>query len=195
MLFRSNPIVIEYSASLNSTITEISGSLPAGLRFDKTGFVLKILGICIPTGSDINAKFTLRLKQVNGTVADRTFSLNLTKLIQPPSWENQQTFLGYQNSVLPQAYTLHATVPPTEHVTYSIISTHVNPAAAVNVTINPQTGVLICDAANVVTNNTIITLGIRATSVAHSDISCTIEVITIPDAPEWITPEIGRAHV
>jgi hypothetical protein len=186
--FDVNPITIQYSASATASISEINGSLPAGLRIEKTGYVIKVLGVCIASSSDIISKFTLRITELNGTVADRTFNLTLQTVKIPPSWENQNAFLGYQNSVLPQGYLLKASVPAGEHITYSIVSTQVLPVAAVSVSINPQTGVLLCDASGVVTNNTIITVVVRAATSVYSDIVCTIEVITIPGAPEWLTP-------
>jgi Putative Ig domain len=186
--FDVNPIVLEYFASTNAAITQINGQLPAGLRLDQTNSTVKLLGVCIASASDIKSQFTLRITNSDGVIADRTFNITLTSVPQAPSWANQSTFLGYESNVLPQAFTLTATVSEHEHVVYSILSTTVSPPVPIQSTINPQSGVLICDANNVVVNNSTITVSVRASTSTFSDITCTIEVITEPDAPEWITP-------
>lgn len=186
--FEVNPVIIQYSAGYNSVISLINGHLPAGLRLEKSANVIRILGACVQTSSDISVQFTLRIIQTNGEIADRTYYMTLKDVPLAPSWKGQDEFLGYQNNTLPQAYQLTASVSPGQYITYSIQSVTVVPNVSVTVNIDPLTGLLTCNASNVVVNNTIITVVVRAAASLYSDISCTIEVITAAGGPEWITP-------
>ena len=186
--FEINPVIIEYSAGLNSVVSQINGSLPVGLRLEKSANIIRILGACEQVENNINVQFTLRITQTNGSIADRTYYMLLTAVADAPSWSSQLEFLGYQNTTLPQNYQLVATAPAGQYVTYSIQSVSVTPPILVSTSINPITGVLTCDASNVIVNNTIIDITIRASTTAFSDITCSIEVITVPGAPEWVTP-------
>lgn len=186
--FDVNPLVIQYGANSGSSIIQINGSLPDGIRLDKTANVIKILGICTPTNNDITVKFTLRILQTNGGIADRTFTMVLSAIPLTPSWANQSSFLGYQNNTLPQSYKLLAIAPAGQHVTYSIVGVSVTPSVPVSISIDSLTGQLVCDASNVVMNNTVISVTVRATANLYSDIVCQIEVITLPGGPKWVTP-------
>jgi hypothetical protein len=186
--FELNPLVIKYSANPSSSISVINGSLPDGLRLETTGNEIKLLGVCVATANDINARITLRILQTNGNVSDRTYFITLTTVPLAPDWAGQNTFLGYQNNTLPQSYQLTAVPPLGQYVTYSVESVSVVPPVPVMVNINGTTGVLDCDAANVIINNTVVEVTIRAQADLYRDITCSLEVITIDGTPEWITP-------
>jgi hypothetical protein len=186
--FELNPVEIQYAAGSNSSILVINGSLPQGLRLETSANIIKLLGVCIATDNDINARFTLRIIQTNGNISDRTYFITCTTVPQAPSWAGQNTFLGYQNNTLPQTYQLTATAPQGQYVTYSIQSVSVTPSVPVKISIDPISGQLPCDASNVIVNNTMINVTVRASANLYSDINCSFEVITVPGAPEWITP-------
>ena len=183
--FNLNPITIQYSAGATSTVTAINGSLPTGLSWQKSGLTIIITGVVSPSESDINSRITFRITQSNGEIADRTYTIQLTTVELPPSWAGQNTFLGYQNNTLPQSYQLTATPSNSnQHVLYSIVSTgNVN----VSVSIGELSGVLICNAANVIINSTAL-IGVRATTTSSSDLEVSISIVTTAGAPNWITP-------
>lgn len=186
--FELNPLIINYTASAGSKVTQINGSLPAGLRLETSASTIKLLGACVQTSTNIVAKFTMRITQLDGFIADRTFTINLTAVPLYPSWDEQDPFLGYQNNTLPQGYQLTAIAPAGQYITYSVVNVAVSPSAPVSVSINPTTGFLTCAAPSVITNNTIIQITVRASANLYSDLTCSIEVITVPGPPQWITP-------
>lgn len=186
--FNLNPIIIQFSAGIGSVISEINGGLPEGLFWERSGQTIKILGVASQTTSDINSRITFRITQTNGAIADRTFFIVLTDIPIPPSWEFQNTLLGYQNNTLPQSYQMRAVGQPGEHVIYSIFSPGVASGNVnVSTSIGSQTGLLVCDASNVIVNSTV-SIGVRATTKASSDIDVFVEVIVDTTAPQWITP-------
>jgi hypothetical protein len=179
--FDLNPIIITFAAGPANSVRLINGSLPTGLSWSKVNNTVVIIGVAQPSFSDINARFTLRITQSNGAIADRTFYLTLTALAQAPSWLGQDTFLGYQSNSEIGTYQLVAIPPQGQHVTYSLLS------APIGMTINSITGLLSYDANAIVSNSTVLFNVLATGSTAGSDIDLTIDVVIPPSNPQWVT--------
>jgi len=179
--FDLNPLTISFSANVGSVVSLLNGAVPDGLSWVQDGNTVVISGVSIPAASTISGRFTFRIKQPNGGIADRTYSIDLTPLAVPPSWAGQDSFLGYQGNVIPVSYQLLATPPAGQHVLYSLLT----PITGMD--LDQITGVLTYDAstetANITKNMTV-----RAdAAVVGSDIDLSIGVVVSPLAPRWVT--------
>lgn len=179
--FDLNPISIAFTAGSTNSVTLLNGDLPAGLSWRKFGNSVQILGVAVPKIDDIVARFTFRIKQSNGAIADRTFNLTLTALAQAPSWQFQDSFLGYQNNTEVKNYQLVAVPPAGQHVSYSLMS---SPSG---MTLNSITGLLSYNASVLSSNTSVLFNVLASTSFASSDIDLTIDVIINPLNPRWVT--------
>lgn len=181
--FDLNPLVLNFTAGPSNSVVLLNGQLPNGLSWIKSGYSVQIVGVVEPKPTEISARFTFRVRQSNGTIADRTFEISLTPVAQAPSWELQDTFLGYQNNTSTQNYQLIATPPPGQHVTYSLLS------SPIGMSINSSTGLLSYNA-SVITSNTTVLFNVSAASnTVASDIDLTIDVIISPLNPRWVTSQ------
>lgn len=181
--FDLNPILIGFSANAGSEIILLNGNLPSGLEWSYDGLssTINITGVSLPNQATINGRFTFRISQTNGQVADRTFYLVLTPMPVLPSWENQESFLGYQGNSFPRSYQLTAEPPPGQHITYGLLS------FPSGMSINPTTGLLTYNA-NVISTNTSVIFNVRAyASSTSSDKDLSIDVVVNPLAPKWMT--------
>jgi hypothetical protein len=179
--FDLNPIYLYFSAGTGSVVTLINGSIPAGLEWNVQTQSVKITGVARPSVSDINSRFTFRIRQTNGNISDRTFFLNLTALAIAPSWENQPEFLGYQGNLVPETYQLQAVAPSGQQITYSLVS------FPSGMSVSTDSGILVYDA-NAVTTNSTINFNVAATtSSGSSNKTLTLDVVISPLAPKWYT--------
>lgn len=179
--FDLNPISISFSAGPVNSVKLINGSLPNGLSWIKSGFAILIVGVAVPNSNDILARFTFRITQSNGAIADRTFTLTLTALAQAPSWINQETFLGYQSNSEVKTYQLIALPPPGQHVSYSLLT---SPSG---MSLDSITGQLSYNAAAITSNTTVLFNVEASANSVSSDIDLTISVIISPLNPRWVT--------
>lgn len=178
------PLVLSFSAGSGTTVSLINGNLPPGLRwvYPPTASYVLISGVCEPSQQDISSRFTFRLRQTNGTISDRTFTIDLAAPAISPDWSGQRTFLGYQDNISGAEYVVRAVPPPGEHVTYSLVS--VPPG---NMNIDPVRGILTYNA-NVISTNFTAVFNVRANAyTTSSDIDLTINVLAPPFLPQWIT--------
>lgn len=178
--FNLSPLVISFSAATGSSVSLLNGNLPLGLSWERVANTIEITGVAIPSPLDITGRFTFRIRQPNGAIADRTFSLVLVSLPLLPVWETD-TFLGYQGTDAPSTYALRAIPPPGKFVSYSIIS------GPVGMSIDAFSGILSYDASSI-TVDTVVSLTVRAsTDDSYSDLDMTISVVTPSTGPRWVT--------
>jgi hypothetical protein len=179
--FDLNPLVISFSANSGTVVSLLNGAVPAGLSWVQDGNTVVISGVSVPTSSTISARFTFRAKQSNGSVADRTYRIDLYPIAVPPSWAGQDSFLGYQGNVLPVSYQLSATPPAGQHVSYSLLT------PITGMYLDQITGLLTYNAA-VETTNITKNMTVRANAaVVGSDIGLSVAVVISPLAPKWVT--------
>jgi hypothetical protein len=179
--FDLEPLVIAFSANLGSTVSLLNGYLPDGLSWTQDGNTVVISGVAIPKPSEISARFTFRIKQSNGGIADRTYVIDLTPIALPPSWANQPSFLGYQGNVTPVGYQLVAIPPAGQYVSYTLLT----PITGMDV--DQITGLLTYNAA-VETSNVTKNMTVRAsTGLADGDVDLSVSVVISPLAPRWVT--------
>lgn len=182
--FDIQPIILGFSAGIGTQVTLINGELPAGLKWLNPPGATYVLinGVASPSPQTISGRFTFRISQTNGSIADRTFSIDLTPIPVAPDWSQQQSFLGYQDNLSSSTYVLKALPPPGEHVSYNLLSTPPG-----QMTIDQSTGLLTYNA-NVITTDFTAIFNVRASSyTASSDIDLSIGVVAAPFSPQWIT--------
>ena len=181
--FDLNPITLSFSATSGSTISLLNGTIPFGLTWQRINNNVIISGVVSPTTSIINGQFTFRIKQTDGYIADRTFSIVLTPLPVSPRWNEQPTFLGYQSNVGISTYQLSAVPPEFEYVEYTLQS------PVTGATLDLTTGLLSYNASFILVNSTTdFTVRATATSSAtYSDIDLHVDVVISPLSPKWIT--------
>jgi hypothetical protein len=180
--FDLNPIQIVFGANSGTVVSLLNGELPLGLKYIQINDTINIYGTAIESIDAIDSQFTFRAIQVNGGIADRTFYLNLTPLIVSPSWENQNTFLGYQSNISVVSYLLTATSISGDHLIYDL------PLQPDNALINSRTGLFTLNAFPFTSNLTVSTL-VRATDSVtggDSNITVQVDVVTSP-GPNWVT--------
>ena len=181
--FNVNPLIIGYGADQPAVITLTNGALPLGLSWTAGVGNVTITGESLGIAADTLGQFTLRITDRNGIVDDRTFSILLTAIQLPPDWTGQPQFIGYIASAGTAAWTVQATSPQGQAVTYSIAM--FSPPAGL--AISSTTGVLTYTAPSVI-SDTNIPFVLRATTGAvYSDLNCTISVLTVPHVPAWET--------
>lgn len=181
--FDLNPIVISFSAGGIPLVTKINGELPAGLSWSVSGQSVVIAGVAEPAVSTITSRFTFRITQNNGSIADRTFSISLTPQTIAPSWTGQASFLGYQSNSTTRTYQLRASVPQDDYVTYGLLS------SVPGLSINPASGLLTYFPDGAPAPSSVV-FDVRAysSSTANSDVTLSIGVPSEPSVPLWITP-------
>ena len=158
----------------------LNGGLPPGLNWERKAGLIEITGVAIPSINDISGRFTFRIRQPNGSVADRTFFMVLESLPSIPIWETDP-FLGYQGTSAPSTYVLRAIPPPGKFVSYSITS---GPSG---MSIDSFSGLLSYDASSI-TVNTVVDFTVRAsTDDTYSDLDLIINVVTPSPGPVWVT--------
>ena len=183
--FDLNPILINFYASVGSKVSLLNGNLPIGLSWVQDPAQVRIYGASNYISLDTEYKFTFRIRQTDGTIADRTFIINLSALVAAPSWQNQPTFLGYQNNVEIATYQLTAIPPPGYHVFYNIASLSGN----VTVDVTQNSGLLTVQGTSLAINPEISTINVSATSAGMSNyLDLTVELLNSSAGPHWYTP-------
>jgi hypothetical protein len=183
--FNLNPLYISFAASSKATISVINGQLPSGLNWTRTGSNIVVTGQSIDIATDKQSSITWRLTNPNGEVADRTFHLSLTPIVNPPSWIGQAPFLGYASSGKISTYHVTATTGSRLGIKYSFAQ--FTPPAGMS--IDENTGI-ITFSAPIVSSSSTLSFAIKATSgTLSSNITCFITLLTVPHAPAWITKQ------
>jgi len=181
--FDVNPIVVEYFAVAPSSVTEINGALPSGLNWSVINGNLEVGGESTEIFSTIIRSVTWRITDAYGVIADRTFHIQINPILLPPDWTGQPQMLGYAASGTRSTYPVHAHTTSGQLITYSI------PAFTVptGISINSSNG-LITYSAPVVYSDQATAFTVRATtSTVYSDLAVSIDLLTVPHAPAWVT--------
>lgn len=179
--FDLDPLVIQFQANPGSSISILNGELPQGLSWSVVNSTILITGLSVQIEQTVSVRFTFRIRQTDGLVSDRTFSIEIVPSSRLPSWQSQPGFLGYQTNLETSTYQLTAIPPPGDFVIYEILT------PTTGAYIDAYSGLLTYDSSSLTINTTVL-IGIRATSVTgFSDIDVSIDVIAMPSAPSWIT--------
>jgi hypothetical protein len=112
-------LIFGESESLPCTLQVLNGSLPPGIMYIQSGFVIVLQGELQAVGETVSYQFTLRVS--NGThVADRTFSITTTQTVSEFSWitSNSQPLLYVYNDQADSAQ-IQAQCLPLQYVEYA----------------------------------------------------------------------------
>ena len=181
--FDLSPLVINYSADTAASVSLLNGSLPEGLVGKASSGAITISGVADVVAADTASAFTYRITNPNGTIADRSFTVKITKVNPVPDWSAQTTMLGYIGTGQQARFVVKAAVSDSTAIFYSLVGT-IPPGLG----IDSVTGT-ITYASPAVVSDTVYTFTVRASTVStHSDLVCAITVITTPHDPVWITP-------
>lgn len=132
------PLRVTNNLSSALTFTHLAGDLPPGIQVIKSGYIQGTPIVTEFTKTDNKYTFSVRAKNVQGQVADRTFSLTITNIIPP--------------RITPRDRLL-AEVFDGEYLEIQLFATEVNPEATVEwrvqngvlpdgITLDPTTGLL-----------------------------------------------------
>jgi hypothetical protein len=182
--FFVNPLIIEFEAPRFTTVTQLNGTLPAGLHWTQSGQSVVITGESTEVAVETTAEITWRLTTRNGLVSDRSYNFVLEPIVSAPSWEGQPTFIGYASSTGTHHYKVTATTDTGLPIIYSFAQF----APPNGMTINAETGEITYVAPEVFFDQTIY-FNLRATTGTQSStLAVSIGLLYAPHAPAWITP-------
>lgn len=186
--FNLNPMILEFEASYGSTVTGINGSLPDGLRWSKIDSTIVIEGESTGVSVETSSNFTLRIRTPDGMVSDRTYYISIVPVQAMPSWSGQDQFLGYAAVGTVTTFTVNATSPTTDPISYRLIR------APQGMIIDPLSGVITYNVPTPsplpIPYESINQFVIRASvGTLYEDLSVYVWVLGIPHAPAWITDE------
>lgn len=185
--FNLHPLHISFSADSAVKLTLLNGELPAGLFFKlKPGYV-EILGESSAITQKLHASWTFRLKNPNGTISDKTYYITIIPESEIPNLVNQPSFLGYIGAGQQGRFKVAATIGSNEVINYSIVETEEYPIPP-GLGIDRTQGNIVYEAP-VVSADTVSSFVIKAaTEYVSRTMVCSVEVLTIPHIPAWITP-------
>ena len=183
--FSITPLILTYAAAAPASVALINGSLPQGLAWTTGAGNVTITGESTGILVDTPSQFTYRVTDNSGAVCDRTFTILLTAVQLAPDWTGQPQFLGYVSGGSTQQWLVQATSRNGQPVVYSIAQFTPPPGLS----IAPNTGVLTYDASPVSTDQTLAFTLRATTGSVYSNLNCTIQVLTVPHLPAWITPQ------
>jgi hypothetical protein len=181
--FNIDPIVVEFNAHTGNTVSQINGALPSGLAWLTVGSNVEVYGESTATLVVSRSTITWRVTDPYGSVADRTYYLQINPVAVPPDWVGQPTFLGYAASATTSTYNVTAHTTGTLPITYSIAAF----APPAGISINGTTGQITYAAPSITADQTT-AFTLRATTGSlYSDLPVTIDLLTVPHAPAWVT--------
>lgn len=134
--FNLNPLVLTFTSDTGATVKLINGALPLGLRWRKANNTVVLEGQSEGVAVTTDSNFTLRITDPDGTIADRTFYITILPFAVSPSWQGQDSFLGYATIGKTATYTVTATIGITAPIVYRLIQ------APAGMSINTVTGVI-----------------------------------------------------
>lgn len=181
--FNVTPLVISFSAANSSVVTRLNGSLPESLRWTQQNNTVIITGESVNISAPVLSQITWRITDTAGQVSDRTYAIGITPVENAPSWVGQLQFLGYAASNGTATYTVVAHSDTATPIIYSI--PEFTPPAGLS--INSQTGVITYAAPTVVYDVTTAFTVRATTGTLYSDLPVTINVLTVPHVPAWVT--------
>ena len=181
--FNLDPIVVEFSAGAGNTVAQINGALPPGLAWLTSGSNVEVYGESDATLVVVKGSITWRVTGTDGAVADRTYYISINPVSLPPDWEGQPAFLGYAASASTSTYNVSAHTTGTLPITYSIAAF----APPTGISINSNSGEITYAAPAITTDQTTAFTLRAQTGSLYSDLPVTIDLLTVPHAPAWIT--------
>jgi len=191
--FNIYPIVIEFESDAGSTVSTLNGSLPFGLRYSRSGNTLSILGESTGVSVSTTSEITFRVKDLDGTIADRTYSITINPYVILPTWISQEPFLGYMTANTTAQFTVRAltTANTRKHIEYRLVRApgYLLPTGIV---IDSKSGVITFKhtAPNPIpiAYEETYTFVVRAIlGSVFEDITCNLTVIGTDHVPGWLT--------
>lgn len=187
--FNLNPLVLDFQSDSGATVKEINGAFPPGIRWKQDGSTVVLEGVSDGVSVSTESNVTLRITDLDGTIADRTFYMTITPFGISPSWDDQDSFLGYATIGRTATYTVKATYASDSPITYRLIKP---PAGMV---IDPKTGVITYVPPSSVQPedsdtpfDITINFSIRATADGvYETLPAYVVVMTTDHPPAWIT--------
>lgn len=187
--FNLTPLVLSFTCDTKATVKLINGALPPGLRWNKVNKTVVIEGQSEGVATDSNSNFTLRITDPDGTIADRTFYITILPFAVSPSWQGQQSFLGYATIGETATYTVSASIAADASISYRLIQ------APAGMTIDTVTGVItytpplvVIPGGLTVPYSVTYSFKIRATANSqYEDIPVTVTALESGHPPVWNT--------
>ena len=96
--FNYNPILIGFEADIGYKLITLNGNLPSGLRYSISENILSIVGESTGVTASTTSEITFRIIDPDGTIADRTYSITIIPYVILPSWDSQESFLGFMTA-------------------------------------------------------------------------------------------------
>ena len=181
--FNVNPIIVEFAAPNGNAVAQINGSLPSGLNWQAVGSNVEVTGESSEIFTATYGDITWRITGPDGSVADRSYHIQINPVLVPPSWFGQPQSLGYAASGGTSTYKVTAHSVSNVYIAYSIPLF----APPAGMSIDGNNG-LITYSAPVTTSDQTISFPVRATTGAvSSDLTVSIDLLTVPHAPVWYT--------
>ena len=181
--FNVNPLIVEFAAPNGNTVAQINGALPLGLTWQAVGSNVEVTGESSEVFAVAYGDITWRITAPDGTVADRSYHIQINPAQLPPSWFGQAQFLGYAASGGVSNYTVTAHSVSNINIAYSIPQF----APPTGISISSSNG-HIAYSAPVVTADQTISFPVRATTgTVSSDLTVSIDLLTVPHVPVWHT--------
>jgi hypothetical protein len=187
--FNLNPLVLTFTSDLGASVKLINGALPLGLRWKKVNNTIVLEGQSEGVADTTASNFTLRITDPDGTIADRTFYITILPFAVSPSWQGQDSFLGYATIGKTATYTVVATIGINAPIVYRLIQ------APAGMVINTVTGVITYTPPLIIipsglTEPYSVTYSFKIRATANSqyeDIPVTITALESGHPPVWET--------
>ncbi len=132
--FNLNPVTLDFASDASSTVQLINGAVPLGVRWVRIDNTVVLQGQSEGVAVVENSNFTLRVTDLDGTIADRTFYIAITPFGISPSWLGQPSFLGYATIGSANFFKVTAAISDSTAIVYRLVQ------APAGMTINTVTG-------------------------------------------------------
>lgn len=187
--FNLNPLVIAFTSDANATVRLINGAVPAGIRWVKVDNTVVLEGQSNGVAESVESNFTLRITDPDGTIADRTFYITILPFAVSPSWQGQDSFLGYATIGQTTTYTVTATIGIAAPIVYRLVQ------APAGMSIDTVTGVITYTPPGVIIPNGLtepyaVTYSFKIRATANSqyeDLPVTVTALESSHPPVWVT--------
>lgn len=187
--FNINPLVLTFTSDVNATVRLINGAVPLGIRWTKINNTVVLEGQSQGVAESVNSNFTLRITDPDGVIADRTFYITILPFAVSPSWQGQNSFLGYATIGETATYTVSATISIDTPIVYRLVQ------APAGMNINTVTGVIVYTPPTVIipdglTEPYSVTYSFKIRATANSqyeDLPVTVTALQRGHPPVWNT--------
>jgi hypothetical protein len=187
--FNINPLVLTFTSDVNATVRLINGAVPLGIRWTKINNTVVLEGQSQGVAESVNSNFTLRITDPDGVIADRTFYITILPFAVSPSWQGQNSFLGYATIGETATYTVSAAISIDTPIVYRLVQ------APAGMNINTVTGVIVYTPPTVIipdglTEPYSVTYSFKIRATANSqyeDLPVTVTALQRGHPPVWNT--------